>query len=120
MCGAVIILKGADTVVASPDGYGVIHSQGIPYLATAGSGDVLAGIVGGLMAQGMPTLDSACAGVWLHSQAGLMLGPGLISEDIIEALPKVYEALFEDYDADGGDGPDLDAYVSDDDEDDDD
>lgn len=120
MCGAVIILKGADTVVASPDGYGVIHSQGVPYLATAGSGDVLAGIVGGLMVQGMPTLDSACAGVWLHSQAGMMLGPGLISEDIIEALPKVYEALFDDYDADGGDGPDLDAYIGDGDEDDDD
>ncbi|SFO25957.1 yjeF C-terminal region, hydroxyethylthiazole kinase-related/yjeF N-terminal region [Cohaesibacter marisflavi] len=111
--GAVIILKGADTVVASPDGYAVIHSQGIPYLATAGSGDVLAGIVGGLMAQGMPAFDAASAAVWLHSQAGATLGPGLISEDLIEILPKVYEALFEDYDPDEN-GPDLESYGDDD------
>ena len=111
--GAVIVLKGADTVVASPDGYAVIHSQGIPYLATAGSGDVLAGIVGGLMAQGMPAFDAASAAVWLHSQAGSTLGPGLISEDLIEVLPKVYEALFEDYDPDEN-GPDLDSYGDDD------
>ncbi|WP_321340283.1 NAD(P)H-hydrate dehydratase [uncultured Cohaesibacter sp.] len=111
--GAVIILKGADTVVASPDGYAVIHSQGVPYLATAGSGDVLAGIVGGLMAQGMPAFDAASAAVWLHSQAGSSLGPGLISEDLIEVLPKVYEALFEDYDPDGT-GPDLDSFGDDD------
>ena len=111
--GAVIILKGADTVVASPDGYAVIHSQGIPYLATAGSGDVLAGIVGGLMAQGMPAFDAASGAVWLHSQAGSTLGPGLISEDLIEVLPKVYEALFEDYDPDEN-GPDLESYGDDD------
>ncbi|WP_319414572.1 NAD(P)H-hydrate dehydratase [uncultured Cohaesibacter sp.] len=111
--GAVIILKGADTVVASPDGYAVIHSQGVPFLATAGSGDVLAGIVGGLMAQGMPTFDSACAGVWLHSQAGSTLGPGLISEDLVDILPKVYESLFEDYDIDE-EGPDMDSYGDDD------
>ena len=111
--GAVIILKGADTVVASPDGYAVIHSQGIPYLATAGSGDVLAGIVGGLMAQGMPAFDAASGAVWLHSQTGSTLGPGLISEDLIEVLPKVYEALFEDYDPDEN-GPDLESYGDDD------
>ena len=112
-CGAVVVLKGADTVIASPDGYAVIHSQGVPYLATAGSGDVLSGIIAGLMAQGMPTLDSACAGVWLHSQAGISFGPGLIAEDLIDSLPKIYENLFEDYDADG-DGPDLDAFSDDD------
>ena len=111
--GAIVVLKGADTIIASPDGSAVIHSQGVPYLATAGSGDVLAGIVGGLMAQGMPTLDAGCAGVWLHSQAGMMLGPGLISEDIVDALPKVYELLFEDYDADGN-GSEMDAYGDDD------
>ncbi|WP_319531652.1 NAD(P)H-hydrate dehydratase [uncultured Cohaesibacter sp.] len=93
--GAVIVLKGADSVIASPDGQAVIHSQGIPYLATAGSGDVLAGIVAGLLAQGMPTLDAACAGVWLHGRAGLLFGPGLIAEDLPELLPQIYEQLGE-------------------------
>ncbi|SNY93754.1 yjeF C-terminal region, hydroxyethylthiazole kinase-related/yjeF N-terminal region [Cohaesibacter sp. ES.047] len=93
--GAVVVLKGADSVIASPDGQAVIHSQGIPYLATAGSGDVLIGVVAGLMAQGMPTLDAACAGVWLHGRAGRSFGPGLIAEDLPELLPQIYEQLGE-------------------------
>ena len=91
--GAVIVLKGADTVIATPDGDAVIHSQGVPYLATAGSGDVLVGIIAGLMAQGMPTPDAACAGVWLHGQAGLSFGPGLVAEDLPEELPSIYGEL---------------------------
>ncbi|WP_114008917.1 NAD(P)H-hydrate dehydratase [Cohaesibacter intestini] len=91
--GAHVVLKGADTIIASPEGRAVIHSQGVPYLATAGSGDVLIGIIAGLMAQGMPALDAASAGVWLHGQAGLALGPGLISEDLPEALPALYQEL---------------------------
>ena len=93
--GAVVVLKGADSVIAGPDGQAVIHSQGVPYLATAGSGDVLVGIIAGLMAQGMPTLEAACAGVWLHGRAGLLLGPGLISEDLPEILPQIYGELAE-------------------------
>ncbi len=93
--GAHVVLKGADTIIASPEGRAVIQSQGVPYLATAGSGDVLIGMIGGLMAQGMPALDAVSAAVWLHGQAGLALGPGLISEDLPETLPQLYQDLAE-------------------------
>ncbi|WP_245417901.1 NAD(P)H-hydrate dehydratase [Cohaesibacter celericrescens] len=88
--GAVLVLKGADTVIATPDGRAVVHSDGVPYLATAGSGDVLVGIIAGLMAQGVSALDACCAGVWLHSRAGRSFGPGLIAEDLPELLPSLY------------------------------
>ena len=91
--GAHVVLKGADTIIASPDGSAVIHSQGVPYLATAGSGDVLIGVIAGLVAQGMPVMDAASAGVWLHGRAGLTLGPGLIAEDLPDILPQVYRDL---------------------------
>jgi NAD(P)H-hydrate epimerase len=91
--GAVLVLKGADTVVAAPSGAASINATTSPYLATAGTGDVLAGMVLGLLAQRMPAFEAASAAVWLHGSAALDFGPGLIAEDLPETLPKVLRVL---------------------------
>lgn len=95
--GAVVLLKGADTVIATPEGWPQIHAalrdRAAPWLATAGSGDVLAGLIAGLLARGFPPDDAAAAAAWLHVEAARHAGPGMIAEDLPDAMPQVLRAL---------------------------
>jgi hydroxyethylthiazole kinase-like uncharacterized protein yjeF len=95
--GCVVLLKGADTVIAGPDGRCAVHAavraRAAPWLATAGSGDVLAGLIGGLLARGLSPFEAAETAAWLHVEAARAFGPGLIAADLPDALPALFRAM---------------------------
>jgi len=91
--GCIVLLKGPDTVIAAPDGRAIVNITGTPFLATAGSGDVLAGLIAGLIAQGMASFEATAAAVWLHGKLGAAAGPGLIAEDLPGLLPVILNDL---------------------------
>lgn len=91
----VVLLKGPDTVIAAPDGRAIVNTTGTPFLATAGAGDVLAGMIAGLIAQGMESFEAAAAAAWLHGRLAERLGPGLIAEDLTEVMPQLLREVME-------------------------
>ena len=91
---SIIVLKSANTIIASQNNHVIINKYGSKWLATAGSGDVLAGIIGALVSNGMDAFHAAAFGVWIHSSAGIYFGPGLIAEDISDLIPKIYKKIY--------------------------
>ena len=91
--GHVLVLKGAETIIAAPDSRLVVNRTASPYLAKAGTGDVLAGLIAGLAAQGMDLFDAACAGVWVHGRASEQIGPGLVPQDILREVADLIRNL---------------------------
>ncbi len=88
-----IVLKGSKTIIAAPDGRVVVNDNACPYLASAGTGDVLSGMLAGLLAQSMPIFEACCAAVWAHGQCGKNIGVGLVASDIIDVIPSVLHQL---------------------------
>ena len=91
--GAIVVYKGADTVIADPTGTAAINTNAPSWLATAGSGDVLAGTIVGWLAQGMEPFEATCAACWMHGESANEFGPGLIATDLPEGYPAVLEKL---------------------------
>ncbi len=99
--GAVVLLKGPETIIAAPDGRIAINRHASPWLATAGSGDVLTGLISGLLAQATPAFDAACIGAWVHGDIGVRAGPGLTADGMIGQIPLVLRGCLDEASADG-------------------